>query len=92
MVVDINAGNSTDCADIFISNDATDGLIATTIDARNLMDCAEDAAGGFIDAINTVYSMDCSDIMVSDYAADRLIYIAIGSGNLMSHAEDAESG
>ena len=31
----INADNSTDCADILISNDAADGFIATAIDAGN---------------------------------------------------------
>ena len=49
----INAGNSTDCADISISNDSADGLIDTAIDASNLTDCAEDAAVGLIDAINS---------------------------------------
>ena len=47
-----------------IKNDAEDGLIATTIDAENSKDCAEDATGGLIDAINDVNSMDFDDITV----------------------------
>ena len=48
MIADINAGNSTDCADISISNDAADEFINTAIDAVNSTDCADDAAGGLI--------------------------------------------
>ena len=35
LVAAINAGNSMDCADILISDDAADELIATAIDAGN---------------------------------------------------------
>ena len=42
----INAGNSMYWADITVSDNAADGLIAIAIDAGNSTDCAEDAAGG----------------------------------------------
>ena len=35
-----------DCADITVSDDAADGLIATPIDADNVTDCVEDAGDG----------------------------------------------
>ena len=52
MISDINADNSTDCADISISKYVADGLISTAIYARNPTNCAEGAAGGLMDAIN----------------------------------------
>ena len=48
----INAGNSTDCADITISDDVADGLIATGIDIINYAGCTDNAAGGLIAAID----------------------------------------
>ena len=77
MISAINTGNSTDCADPLISNDAADGLIATAVGDVSSMGCSEDAAGVFIDAINADNSMDCADITVSDDAVDLLITIAI---------------
>ena len=41
-----------------------DGLIAIAIDAGNLTDCAEDAAGGQIAAIDAVISMNCYDMQI----------------------------
>ena len=72
-IATINIGNSTDCSDLSIPNDAADGLIATDIDAGNSKDFAEDALDGLIDAINAVNAMNCADITVSDDAADGLI-------------------
>ena len=53
MISAINAIDSTDYADIPISDDAMDELIATTIYADNLMDCDDDAAVGSIADINS---------------------------------------
>ena len=64
MIATINDGHSKNCANIFISNDTDDGLIATTNDAGNLIDCDEDAAGELIDAIYNVNLMDFSDMTV----------------------------
>ena len=68
----INAGNSTDCVDITISDDAADGLIATSIDAGDSTDCADDHAGGLIAGINAVNLTDCASLLISDDAADEL--------------------
>ena len=44
----INSGNSTDCADITIPDDAADGLIATAIDSGYSTDCYDNAADGLM--------------------------------------------
>ena len=90
----LNAVNSTDCADIYISNDAADGLIATAADDGNLTDLAEDATGVLIDAINSGNLMGCSYITFLDDAADGLISIsiAIDYGNLTDCDEVAAGG
>ena len=68
-----------DCADIMISDDAADGLIATAIYARMLMDCSAYASIGLITAIDAGDSMDCADITILDDATDGLITDAIYS-------------
>ena len=45
------------CADIKVSDDVADGLIAIAIDAGNSTDCVEYAAGGYITAIDSCVSM-----------------------------------
>ena len=69
----INAGNSMDCDDITVSDDAAYTLIATAIDSGNFTDCAEDAAGGLNVDIDSGISINCDDLLIQDYAADRLI-------------------
>ena len=69
-----------------------DRLITTAIDVGNPTNCAEDAGGGLIDAINDGNLMDCADIMVSYDAVDGLIAIAIDAGNLTDCADDAAGG
>ena len=81
-----------DCADISISNNTVDVLIATDIYACNLTDFAQDDSGGFIDAINDVNLMYCADIKVSDDVADGLIAIAIDAGNSTDCVEYAAGG
>ena len=68
----INSVNSMDCADIKVSDGASDEFIAIpiAIDAGNLTDFAEGAAGGLIAAIDADVSMNCTDKSISDYAAD----------------------
>ena len=73
----INADDSTDCDVTTISDDATDLLIPTAIDAGTLMGCADDDAGTFIAFINAGDSTDCADITISNNAADLFIYTAI---------------
>ena len=60
----INAGDSTDCANITISDDAAYVLIATAIDTGGSTDCSDNAAGGFIADIDVGNSTDCADIMI----------------------------
>ena len=45
LIGDINIGNSMDFADIKVSYDEVDVLIAISIDADDSTDCADDAAG-----------------------------------------------
>ena len=78
----LSAINSTDCAHKLISDDVADELIATAINADNSTDFAEDAAGGFIAAINAGNSRDCANLLISNDAADGLIATAIDAGNL----------
>ena len=46
----INAGNSTDYADITVLDNVADRLIATDFNAGDLKDCADDTASGLIAA------------------------------------------
>ena len=57
-----------------------------------MTDCAEDAAGGLIDAVNAGNSMDLADIIGSDDAADGLIAIDMDASNLADFVEDAAGG
>ena len=50
----IDSGDFTYCADLSISDDAADELIATAINANDSTDCADDAADGLISAIDDV--------------------------------------
>ena len=52
----INADNSTECADITILENGEYGFIATNINARDLTDCSDNAAGGMISDIDAVDS------------------------------------
>ena len=88
----LNACNLTDCADIMISDDAADGLIDTAIDVDNLTDCADDAAGGLIAAINDGDLTDCADLLISDDAAGGLIATAIDAVKVKSCADDSAGG
>ena len=54
-------------------------MISNSIDAGNLTNCSEDAAGGLIAAIDSGASMNCADLSVSDDAEDGLIAAAIDS-------------
>ena len=85
----LNAGNSTYCADKLILDDAVDEFIATDINADNSTDFAEDAAGGLIAAINADNSTDCADLLISNFAADVLIATGIDADNLTDFYEDA---
>ena len=49
----LNAGNSTDCDDKSIPDDAVDKLIVTNINAGDSTDFDDDATGGLIAAINS---------------------------------------
>ena len=51
LIADIYASYSTDCANILISDDMADELIATAINSDDLADCADNAACGLISAI-----------------------------------------
>ena len=57
----LNAGNSTYCADKLISYDAANELIDTAINDGDSTDFSDNAAGGLIDAINSVKSTDSAD-------------------------------
>ena len=51
-----------DCADIKISEDAADELIATAINAGNLTDCSDNAEGGLIANIYAIDYKYCADL------------------------------
>ena len=53
-----------DCADITVSDDAEDGLIAIAIDAGNSTYFAQDDAGGYITDIDSVVYMNCTDMLI----------------------------
>ena len=77
-----NAGNSTDCVDITISENAADGLIADAINYGVSMDCSDDYSDGEIStAIDADDSTDCADITISDEATYGLIATAIDSSS-----------
>ena len=67
-------------------------MIATAINSRNLIDCAEDAAGEFINTINAGNLMDCAGITVSEDIVGVFIDIAIDAGNSMDCVEDTVGG
>ena len=77
----LNAGNLTDCADIMISDDLADELIATTTNDGDSADFSGGATSGFVASINDGNSTDCADISFSDYAADELINTTTNNGN-----------
>ena len=49
----LNAKNSTDCADVTISNDTADELFATAINDGDSTNFSDNSAGGLITAINS---------------------------------------
>ena len=59
----LNSGNSTDCADIMISDDATDELIATAINYGDSSYSSGSATGGLIAAINAGNLTYCEHIL-----------------------------
>ena len=69
MIAAIDAGVSMNCANLYISDDAADGLIATHIDTDRLITNPIDA-DGLID--NPTESTDCADTNVLDDDVDRL--------------------
>ena len=73
-----------DCADITVSDDAADGLIAITIDAGILTDCSEDAAGGLIAASYAGVSTNFTNKYISDDAADGLVVNPIDADGLIA--------
>ena len=74
----MNNGNSMDCSDIKISDDAADGLIATDVSAVDLKDFSDDAADGLIFTdINTGNSADCAHNYTGGFISD------IDGGDLM---------
>ena len=87
----LNAGNSTYCADKLISDHVVDELITTDINSGYLTDFSDDAAGGLIAAINYGKSTDFSDISISNDAADGLITTAIDAVNLI-YCDDDDAG
>ena len=84
----IDAGYSTDCANIKISDNAAYGLIATAIYTDNSMYCTEYSAGGSIADIDDVDLADFADINISDDAADELI--AADAGDSTDYADTSD--
>ena len=66
-----------------------DGLIATAIDDGNLIDCAEDDAGGLIASIYSGVSMKCADLYISDDTANGLIAATINVYGLIATPIDS---
>ena len=70
------------------------GLIASTIGAGNLTDCAHNAAGGLIAATDDCDSTGCADISIWDNAADEFIATDddnssdFSDTNVLDHAYD----
>ena len=97
LIAATNAGNSTSCADILISNDSVDGLIATDTDAGNLTDCADitvsdDAADGLITTdINSGNLTGCAEDAEGGLIAaiDDDVYMNCAD---LSISDDAEDG
>ena len=88
----LNAVNSTDCADKNISDHLSDELIATAINAGDPTYFSDDAANGLIYDINAGNSTDCADILISNDASDGLIATAIDFVNSTDYAEDTVGG
>ena len=73
LISDIDAGASTYCADILISDNTPDELISSAINSDNLTACAENATCVLIAAIDDGNLTNCTDILTSDDEADELI-------------------
>ena len=58
----INAGNSTYCVDITISDNVADGFFSTAIHAGDFTYCADDVSDGMIAKFDAVNFTDCADI------------------------------
>ena len=69
MIADIDAGVLITCDDIYILDNAADGLIANNIDTDELI-ATPIYADGLI--ATPIKSTDCADTNVSDDAVDRL--------------------
>ena len=67
----INARNCTDCADITISDNAADILIATAINSGTQTDFDDDSECALITVINAGNFTDCDDITISDDVEDE---------------------
>ena len=88
----LNTGNLTDCADISISDYATDKLIANYINAGDSKDFSDDAAGALVAVINAINSTDFALLLISNDSAGGLIDTAIDAGNSTGCADDAAGG
>ena len=69
LITAIDAGSSMNCADIYISDDTADVLIANHIDMDGLIATTIDTDGLIYTPIK---STDCADTNVLDEAVDRL--------------------
>ena len=65
-------------------------MISNSIDAGNLTNCSEDAAGGLIAAIDSGASMNCADLYISDDTADGLIANHIDMDGFIATTIDAD--
>ena len=77
----IYAGYLTNCADITIPNDVTDGLIATSIEEVNSTYFDDNAADVLTAADNDENLTYFADVAVSNDVVDVLIVTAINAGN-----------
>ena len=64
-------------------------MIATAINAGELKDFSDDAAGGLFVAIDSGISMNCADKFISDHAADGLVSTPINGDELIATPIDS---
>ena len=73
LIAAVDAGDLIYCANILISDDMADELIAIVVNSDDSKDCDDNAEGGLIATIKTGHLMDCADISTSDEEAEELI-------------------
>ena len=78
LISNIDDVDSIDCADILISDNKADELIASAINYESSTDCADNAAGGLIADMDYGNSRDCNYILTSYDEADKLIAADFG--------------